>query len=90
MDAKYAAGDASIFGDWVGHMSDDLRRIELQLHGRAHLQVVSLFSPTVAKQPSLMQTAFAHPKLDFASNHLYGTACISDPRNTVAPAVEVG
>jgi mannan endo-1,4-beta-mannosidase len=85
-----AGGDLGVMHDFVSEVSDALRTLELRLHGRAHLQTVSVFGPELRTRPALRELVFAHPALDFASTHFYAEGTIDDPRDTVAPAVVAG
>ncbi len=71
-------------------MGPFLRDLEGRLHGRSHLQCVSVFGPELVAHPSLTEPIFRHPALDFASSHFYEHGTIDDPRNTVAPALSTG
>jgi mannan endo-1,4-beta-mannosidase len=84
-------GDDPVHFDAVTtELSWHVRDLELRLHGRAHPQTVSLFGPVLYSHPSVADTIFRHPQLDFASTHLYAHGTIDHPRDTVAPAVKVG
>ena len=82
--------DAARCMPFVSDLSAFLRALELRLHGRAHLQTVSVFGPELYRSPALCEPVFRHPTLDFASTHLYAFGSIDDPRDTVAPALAVG
>jgi mannan endo-1,4-beta-mannosidase len=75
---------------FVTDLSCFLRQMEVRLHGRAHLQTVSVFGPELRRTPALCESVFRHPLLDFATTHLYEFGSIDDPRDTVAPALTVG
>jgi mannan endo-1,4-beta-mannosidase len=77
---------------FIADLSQHVRRLEMQLYGRTHLQTVSLFGPELDWRPHLAMKApiFSHPDLDFATIHIYMKGTIDDPRNTVAPAVDMG
>jgi mannan endo-1,4-beta-mannosidase len=85
-----AADDDAAMHDFVSEVSASLRDVETRLHGRAHLQTVSVFGPALRTRPALRELVFAHPSLDFASTHFYAERTIDDPRDTVAPAVVTG
>jgi len=86
----HAEDDASACAPFVTDLSQFLRDLELRLHGRAHLQTVSVFGPELLKSPALCEPVFRHSTLDFATTHLYEFGSIDDPRDTVAPALAVG
>lgn len=88
----HAGDSADCFPDVIEDLSSHVRRLEMRLHGRSHLQTVSLFGPELIWKPHLPLTEpiFRHPSLDFASTHLYEHGTIDDPRNTVDPAVSMG
>ena len=82
--------DAAHCMPFVSELSAFLRTLERRLHGRAHLQTVSVFGPELQRTPALCEPVFRHPTLDFASTHLYELGTIDDPRDTVAPALAAG
>ena len=86
IDLNYAGGDAAACHDFVSDISQSLRAEEMALHGRSHLQTVSVFGPALKARPALDDIVFRHPALDFASIHLYERGTIDNPRNTLAPA----
>jgi hypothetical protein len=75
------------FEDFIEDVGPFLRRLELRLHGRAHLQTVSIFGPELLWKPWLREPIFRHRELDFASVHLYEEGTIDFPLDTVAPAL---
>jgi hypothetical protein len=75
---------------FIDDISSWLRAYEVDRHGRASLQTVSVFGPELIKHPALVEPIFRHPGLDFATTHLYESGTIDTPRNTVAPALAVG
>jgi hypothetical protein len=75
---------------FIDDISGWLRAYEVERHGRANLQTVSVFGPELIKHPALVEPIFRHPGLDFATTHLYESGTIDTPRNTVAPALAVG
>lgn len=87
-----AQGGNDYFGIWgfVSDVSEFVRDLELRVHGRAHLQTVSVFGPELLWKPELNELIFRHPGLDFASTHFYAEGTIDAPRDTVAPAVAAG
>ena len=78
------------FEDFIGDVGPWLRSLEQELHGRAHLQTVSVFGPELGWKPWLNEPIFRHPALDFASSHFYEEGTIDFPADTVAPAIAVG
>jgi hypothetical protein len=78
------------FEDFIGDVAPFLRDVERAAHGRAHPQCASVFGPELDWKPWLREPIFRHPKLDFASTHLYAEGSIDDPADTVAPALAVG
>ena len=77
------------FTDYIDDVSPFLRNLETSLHGRAHLQCVSVFGPELHWKPWLNEPIFRHPALDFASSHFYAEGTIDHPQDTVAPALAV-
>ena len=65
----HAGNEATIFADFVDDISHFLRQTELRLHGRAHPQTVSVFGPVLKNDRLVVDCAFRHPSLDFASVH---------------------
>jgi len=78
------------FAEFIDDVAPFMRSLETRLHGRAHLQCVSVFGPELGWKPWLNQPIFRHPALDFACSHLYEQGTIDDPRDTVAAAISTG
>ncbi len=78
------------FSDYIDDVGPWLRTLEQRLHGRAHLQCVSVFGPELVWKPWIAGPIFRSANLDFANSHFYGEGTIDDPTDTVTPAVEVG
>ena len=78
------------FSDYIDDVGPWLRTLEQQLHGRAHLQCVSVFGPELVWKPWIAGPIFRSVNLDFANSHFYGEGTIDDPTDTVTPAVVVG
>ncbi len=87
-----AGWSADCFPEFIADLSDHVRKLELELYGRAHPQTVSLFGPELWWHPELplADPIFRHPDLDFATIHIYREGAIDHPRDTVAPAVAMG
>jgi len=83
---------AEPFADFIIELSEAVKDTETRVHGRAHLQTVSLFGPELKLKPEMEMEAaiFRHPALDFATVHIYEHGTIDDPRNTVDAAVGMG
>ena len=75
------------FNDYINDVGPWLRTLETRLHGRAHLQCVSVFGPELEWKPWIVDPIFRNPNLDFASSHFYEEGTIDHPRDTVAPAL---
>lgn len=90
MHPAHGGDDPAVFSPFIEDVGPWLRAREKARHGRAHLQTVSIFGPELLKHPSLAEPIFRHQALDFANTHLYAHGTIDDPRDTVAPAIEVG
>lgn len=86
----HGGNDPGTCEPFITDLSDFLRSLELRLHGRAHLQTVSIFGLSLPGSRGPFRPAFRHPGLDFASPHLYDKSTIDDPRDTVSPAVATG
>lgn len=78
------------FDDYIGDVGPFLRALEMEVHGRAHPQCVSVFGPELHWKPWLNQPVFRHPALDFASSHFYAEGSIDHPQDTVSPALAAG
>ena len=78
-----------IFEDYIGDVGPWLRALETGLHGRAHLQTVSIFGPELRWKPWLNAPLFRAPELDFANSHFYEEGSIDHPLDSVAPALAV-
>ena len=78
------------FTDYIDDIGPWLRTLETRLHGRAHLQCVSVFGPELVWKPWIAGPIFRNPNLDFANSHFYGEGTIDHPADTVTPAEEVG
>ena len=89
MHPAHGGDDPASFDPFITDVGGDLRAFEVERHGRAHLQTVSIFGPELLKHPQLAEPIFRHPALDFANTHLYQHGTIDDPRDTVAPALAV-
>jgi mannan endo-1,4-beta-mannosidase len=83
-----ARDTADCFGEFIRDLSSHVRKLEMQLYGRAHPQTVSLFGPELWLKPhlELREPIYRHPDLDFASIHIYQQGAIDKPRNTVDAA----
>ena len=83
-----ARDTAEPFGEFIHDLSQHVRKLELELYGRAHPQTVSLFGPELWWKPDLemRDPIFRHPDLDFASIHIYREGPIDNPKDTVKPA----
>lgn len=89
----HAGGNPGCFAEFIDDLSESLRRREMEIHGRAHPQTVSLFGPVVREYPQypeIPETVLRHPRLDFHSLHFYEEGTIDHPRNTVDAALSVG
>ncbi len=78
------------FTDYIDDVGPWLRALETRLHGRAHLQTVSVFGPELVWKPWIIPPIFRSRALDFANSHFYGEGTIDFPTDTVTPALEVG
>ena len=78
------------FDAYIDDISPWLRALEISLHGRAHLQGVSVFGPELIWKPWIAAPIFRNRNLDFASSHFYEEGTIDDPADTVAPAIGAG
>jgi mannan endo-1,4-beta-mannosidase len=87
-----AQDSADCFPELIADLSCHVRRVEERLYGRSHPQTVSLFGPEIDWRPTmpLKEPIFRHADLDFATIHIYRHGTIDDPRDTVAPAIDMG
>ena len=90
MHPAHGGDDPACFAPFITDVGGWLRAFEIERHGRAHLQTVSIFGPELINHPATTEPIFRHPALDFANTHLYEHGTIDDPRDTVAPALAVG
>lgn len=85
------AGDSvDCFTEFLEDIGSFLRQKEQQLHGRAHLQTVSVFGPMLVSYPHTAACIFRHPVLDFSSVHFYESNTIDHPKNTIDAAISTG
>ena len=75
------------FQDYIDDIGPWLKALELKLHGKSHLQCVSVFGPELVWKPWITEPIFRNRNLDFASSHFYEEGTIDDPKDTVAPAL---
>ncbi len=89
---SYARNTSDPFFDLVSELSEFIRDLEKSLHGRSHLQTVSIFGPAFGEYPQceMKSTIFNHPSLDFCNVHLYDRDHIDNPQTTIEPAVVFG
>jgi hypothetical protein len=90
MHPAHGGDNLAAITPFINDISVFLRELEQQVHGRTHLQTVSVFGPELIKAPALCEPIFRHPSLDFANTHLYEHGTIDDPKDTVAPAIAAG
>jgi len=76
--------------EFIEDLSSFVRRTEQRVHGREHLQTVSIFGPLGLKYPVANHAVLTHACLDFATTHFYEHGTIDDPRNTVDAAIGTG
>lgn len=86
----HAGNSAAPFAGFIAGISGFLRQLEIRLHGRAHPQTVSAFTPHIDLCPGIRDSVFRHPCLDFASTHFYEEGTIDFPINTVDAAISTG
>ncbi len=89
IDPRQAAGEVAAVAAWISQVSTFLRQEEMSLHGRAHLQTVSVYGPLLRQYPQLNPVVFRHPLLDFASVHFYD-APLRKPTAPVKAALRTG
>ena len=87
---SYAQDSAECFNEFIGELSEFVRRREIEIHGRAHPQTVSVFGPHMVLDKRIPESIFRHPSLDFASIHFYEEGTIDFPSNTVDAAISTG
>ncbi len=86
----HAENNIEPFEVFINEISSFLRKLEIDLYGRAHPQTVSVFGPEIEKHPAMAEVIFRHPMLDFASTHFYDSRTINNPRNTIDSAIRTG
>jgi mannan endo-1,4-beta-mannosidase len=87
---SFSEDSGEIFEDFIGDLSRFLRAHETKVHGRAHPQTVSMFSPHITLDAFIPGAIYRHPELDFTSTHLYEEGAIDFPKNTVDSAIRFG
>jgi hypothetical protein len=85
-----AEGRSEPLQDFITDVGSTLRTLEERIHGRAHLQTVSIFGPIGLQHPIANRTVLTHPGLNFATTHFYEKGTIDNPRNTVDAAISTG
>ncbi len=83
----HGGDDPGVVARFIDDVGPWLRTLELDVHGRAHPQTVSIFGPELLRHPQLADPIFRSSALDFANTHLYESATIDNPRDTIAPAL---
>ncbi|MFC5534077.1 hypothetical protein ACFPQ1_07240 [Rhodocytophaga aerolata] len=83
----HSNNEVAAIDEFVTDISTFLRGLEIQIHGKAHLQTVSAFAPHLNKYPALQEIIFRHPSLDFATTHFYGLTALDAPTDTVKAAI---
>ena len=76
--------------EFIDDISSYLRKTEINTHGRAHPQTVSLFGKTLAADERIATHIYRNPGLDFSNIHFYEKGTIDHPKNTVDAAVATG
>jgi len=89
IDPRQAGGETAALAAWISGVSTFLRQEETSLHGRAHLQTVSVWGPLLRQYPQLNPVVFRHPLLDFASVHFYD-APLRKPTHPLKAALRAG
>ncbi len=69
-------------------ISDEVRALEMKCWGWSRPQTLSIYGPNLAH--GYEDFIFRHPRLDFATWHIYASGTIDDPKNTVNPALTMG
>jgi len=77
----YWGGTPDDQAQWVGEMADFVRERERVRWGKCHLLTASLFGGTPGD--AYARSILCHPKLDFASTHVYASGRIDNPANTI-------
>lgn len=86
----HSGNSAKGFAAFIEDVGNYLHNTEMELHGRAHPQTVSVFSPVLQKDHRIASTVFYHRSLDFATIHLYEHNSIDNPKNTIDAAISTG
>jgi len=81
---------AEALEEFLTDVGSSLRAVEKRVHGRAHLQTVSIFGPIGLQHPVAKRIVLKHCGLDFATTHFYEKGTIDNPRNTVDAAISTG
>lgn len=83
----YWGGTVEQQSQTISRVSTALREVELSVAGFTRPQTVSCFGPNPPLEYESL--IFKHPQLDFATTHVYFKENIDNPKDTVAPAVEM-
>ena len=86
----HSGNSSNPFTEFINDIGSFLHKAEMELHGRAHLQTVSVFTPLLQKNQRIVKSVINHDALDFATVHLYGLNNIDNPKNTVDAAIATG
>lgn len=86
IDLWWGASPQEIY-NWIDMMADLVRSEQKEAYGFTSLVTVSTASPTPSG--TLGEVIYNHPKLDFASTHLYTGPGMNAPFNTTDAADEV-
>ena len=87
---SHAGNSTKGFNEFIEDVGGFLRNTEIELHGQAHLQTVSVFSPLLQKDKRITGSVLNHKSLDFATIHLYEHNSIDNPKNTLDAAIATG
>ena len=86
----HARNEVTQLSHYIEDVGDFLRKKEIELFGRAHLQTVSFYGTSLLNNHHIASMALRHPALDFATIHFYDEPAIDRPKNTIDAAIITG
>ena len=90
INPSHAGNKSELMNDFVEDLGIYIKKIEIELFGKAHLQTVSIYGHQMIQHDHVSTMLFRNPVLDFASTHFYEKGTIDNPKNTIDPAFACG
>lgn len=86
----HARNEVTRLSHYIEDIGEFVRKKEIELFGRAHLQTVSFYGTSLLNNHHIASMALRHPALDFATIHFYDEPAIDRPKNTIDAAIITG